>query len=113
MSAIIRLFTFATTALAVLRLRKREQQEAPFSLRYPRTIVAAALGLCAWLFLSSAWQEARDAGIAAVLGFGIYWLHNIWLRTSWLRRRRQKSSTLPENQAKNQPNTSLSLAQHE
>ncbi|MBC7919952.1 MAG: amino acid permease [Ferruginibacter sp.] len=74
LSAIIRLFTFATTCAALPRLR--HASPAPFRVKAGGVVAAAALLLCGGLLLNSTWQEARDAGIAAAVGLVIYVLYS-------------------------------------
>lgn len=75
LSTIIRLLYFALTCAALPVLRRRHPaQPAPFRLWGGPVLAALCVGLCGWLLLSSTGTEARDVGLAAVAGLGLYFL---------------------------------------
>jgi APA family basic amino acid/polyamine antiporter len=73
LSTTIRLATYAVTCAALPVLRRRERGgPAPFAVAGGEFIAAVALVLIAWLFVSSAWPDARAALIAAAIGLLLY-----------------------------------------
>ena len=72
-SVLARLFAYATTCLALPFLRRTPSASpARFRLRAGTTVCVIALLLIAWLVSNATIAQARDAGIAAVLGLLIY-----------------------------------------
>jgi len=73
LSTIIRLAYFALTCAALPVLRRRlPAQPAPFQVWGGGAVAVLCVGLCLWLLSNSAAHEARDVGIAAVVGLGVY-----------------------------------------
>jgi basic amino acid/polyamine antiporter, APA family len=79
-SALIRLFTFVTTALAVFILRKK-QGAAPFQIRYPFVIVALAVVLCVGLLWYSNWKEVEAVAVLAAIGYFIFGSYQWWQKS--------------------------------
>jgi amino acid transporter len=67
-SAVIRLFTFVTTALSLLRFRKK-MGPAPFTIRHAPSVVVVVILVSFGLLWYSGWDEVRAAVILAVVGF--------------------------------------------
>ncbi|RPD47773.1 amino acid permease [Hymenobacter sediminis] len=75
LSTIIRLAYFALTCAALPVLRRRNPaQPAPFQVWGGVVVAVLCVLLCLWLLSNSAATEARDVGIAAVVGLGLYFL---------------------------------------
>jgi amino acid transporter len=73
MSAITRLIVYAASCAAVPVLRRRAGvPSAGFALRGGALIPIVALGLCLWLLSNSGAAEARNVGIAALLGLALH-----------------------------------------
>jgi amino acid transporter len=73
LSTVIRLTTYASTCAAVLVLRQRDADHTRlFLIPAGRAISIASLLLIVWLFSSSAWSEAIQTLIAAVIGLALY-----------------------------------------
>lgn len=73
-SVIARLLSYAATCAALPVLRRRDTAPVAFFVA-PGGVAAslASLVLVAWLLSNSTLQQARDAGIAAVVGLVMYW----------------------------------------
>jgi amino acid transporter len=72
-STLIRLITYGTTCLALMKLRREaDAPEATFTVPGGPAVVVAALALTAWLLLSSTWMEAFMVAAAAILGMLVY-----------------------------------------
>jgi amino acid transporter len=72
-SVLARLFGYATTCAALPRLRRRpDATPARFLAPAGSVVAVVALILVVWLVTNSTAAQARDAGIAAVLGLLIY-----------------------------------------
>ncbi|TWI95292.1 amino acid transporter [Mucilaginibacter frigoritolerans] len=71
-SAIIRLFTFITTCLALPILRKKQIKRAPFTVPGGVFIAIISIALCLFLFLNINSGEAVNAGLLALTGLAIY-----------------------------------------
>lgn len=79
-SVIARLITYAVTCAALPMLRRKAGAlPARFTTPAGVVVAAAALLLSAWLLSSTTGRQARDTGIAAVIGLLIYYLPK-WLR---------------------------------
>ncbi|RIV20047.1 amino acid permease [Fibrisoma montanum] len=75
LSTIIRLSYFALICAALPILRRRtDLDRATFIVPAGWVIAILAAGLCVWLLANSSWREARDVGVAAVIGFVLYGL---------------------------------------
>jgi len=75
-STVARLVTYFATCGALPLLRRRNPAASnPFRLRGGSYIAFAGMGLCVWLVTAASLREARDAGIAAAAGMGIYALY--------------------------------------
>ena len=75
LSTIIRLGYFALTCAALPVLRRRHPaQPAPFQVWGGAVVAVACVALCLWLLSNSAANEARDVGLAAAAGLGLYFL---------------------------------------
>jgi amino acid transporter len=72
LSTVIRLLTYASTCAAVQVLRRRDGAVGYFVMPAGKVISTASLLLIAWLFSSSAWSEALQTLIAAVIGVVLY-----------------------------------------
>ena len=73
LSTVIRLATYASTCAAVQVLRRRGGNEAGlFMMPAGNAISTASLLLIVWLFSSSAWSEAIQTLLAAVIGLMLY-----------------------------------------
>jgi hypothetical protein len=59
--------------LPVLR-RRHPAQPAPFQVWGGAVVAVACVALCLWLLSNSAANEARDVGLAAAAGLGLYFL---------------------------------------
>lgn len=71
-SAIIRLFTFITTCLALPLLRKKENTPAPFTVKFGVAIAIFSILICLLLLVNITRQEAVDSLIAVLIGVAIY-----------------------------------------
>jgi len=71
-SAVIRLFTFITTCLALPLLRKKQSKRAPFTVPGGVYIAVIAILVCLFLFLNTDRNEAVNAGMLALAGLIIY-----------------------------------------
>jgi APA family basic amino acid/polyamine antiporter len=71
-SAIIRLFTFITTCLALPLLRRTQTKQAPFTVPGGVFIAIISILVCLFLFLNIARSEAVNAGVLALSGLVIY-----------------------------------------
>jgi amino acid transporter len=78
LSAIARLIVYASTSLAVLRLRRTRRS----TFRVPASMHIAALVFCGWLVASLTWNEALAVSIVWLVG-SLLWTGR-WL---WQRRR--------------------------
>jgi len=75
-STITRLITYAVTCASLLVLRRKaSEQPALFRVPAGAFVSIVSLGLCIWMLSSSSWDEARDVGIAAVLGLLMYFMY--------------------------------------
>ena len=72
LSTVIRLVTYASSCAAVQVLRRRDGEVGLFIMPAGKVISTAALLLIVWLFSSSAWSEALQTLIAAVIGVVLY-----------------------------------------
>jgi APA family basic amino acid/polyamine antiporter len=80
-SAIARLVTYAATCVSLLVFRARKDAPpAMFKVRGGAIAAIASLILAGWLLSNSTATEARDAGIAAVVGIVIYFGYKLWVR---------------------------------
>ncbi|RKR80425.1 amino acid/polyamine/organocation transporter (APC superfamily) [Mucilaginibacter gracilis] len=73
-SAIIRLFTFVTTCLALPLIRLKEKDRAPFSVRGGVFIAAIAILVCLLLAVNIGREEAINAFILTLVGIVLYFL---------------------------------------
>ncbi len=71
-SAIIRLFTFITTCLALPMLRLKRRDRAPFTVPGGVYIAVFAILVCLFLFANIDHGEAVNAGILALAGLAVY-----------------------------------------
>jgi len=72
-NAMIRLVTYAVTALALIVLRRRAKAPpAGFSVAGGPFVASAAILLCMWVISRSTGREARDLAIAAGVGLLVY-----------------------------------------
>jgi len=71
-SAIIRLFTFITTCLALPMLRLKRGDRAPFTVPGGGYIAAFAILVCLFLFANIDYTEAVNAGFLALAGLAVY-----------------------------------------
>jgi basic amino acid/polyamine antiporter, APA family len=80
-SAMVRLSLYIITAICLIVLRTRRDQPAP-SFRVPGGLVipVLAIALSCWLLSNSSGREARDAGIAALIGLALYGLTKLGSR---------------------------------
>jgi amino acid transporter len=76
-SVVTRLFVYAVTCAAVPVFRRSPQKAAPAGFLIPggRIIAVLALLLIVWLLLQTTLGEARDTGIAILIGFALYFLN--------------------------------------
>jgi amino acid transporter len=80
-STIIRLMAYAVTCAAVPVLRRKSgTPAAAFRAPAGTAVAVAALALCVWLLLNSAWAEARVVTLAAGLGLLCYAVFKIATR---------------------------------
>jgi len=78
-SAIARLATYVVTCAALPVLRRRANVPAAmFRVRGGTIVAVAALILAVWLLANSTLKEARQAGIAALVGLVIYFGYRIY-----------------------------------
>jgi APA family basic amino acid/polyamine antiporter len=80
-STISRLITYMITCSALPVLRRRSDVPAAM-FRAPGGTAAAVLAtlICIWLLSNSTYSEARDTGIAIVVGLAVYFLHRVMRR---------------------------------
>ena len=71
-SAIIRLFTFITTCLALPLLRRKEAAAAPFTVKYGVAIALFSIIICLLLLVNITFKEAVDSLIAVLIGVAVY-----------------------------------------
>jgi APA family basic amino acid/polyamine antiporter len=71
-SAIIRLFTFITTCLALPLLRKQQTKRAPFTVPGGVYIAVISIIVCLFLFLNIDRNEAVNAGMLTLAGVAVY-----------------------------------------
>ncbi|MFN8138638.1 MAG: APC family permease [Fimbriimonadales bacterium] len=74
-STISRLLTYAATCVAVIVLRQRSRDRAPFSVPGGIAVAVAGFGLCVWLVVSSGTTELMAGSIAAGAGLLVYSAH--------------------------------------
>ena len=72
LTAIARLLIMTTTCAAMPVLRLRTGERAPFRVPAGWLVAVLALALCAWLLAASPLREARDVGLALVVGLLLY-----------------------------------------
>jgi amino acid transporter len=73
MSAVVRLMAYMTTCVALLVLRRNPSApRAPFLAPAGPVVAVIAVILSLWLLSNSPWNEMRLAGIAVLLGLGLY-----------------------------------------
>lgn len=74
-SAMVRLSTYIITAICLIVLRRRGDQPVPaFQVPGGLFIPILAIALSLWLLSNSSAREARDAGLAALVGLVLYGL---------------------------------------
>jgi APA family basic amino acid/polyamine antiporter len=72
LSAIIRLFTFITTCLALPLLRGKAAAPAPFKVKFGVAIAIFSIIICLLLLINITRQEAVDSLIAVLIGVAVY-----------------------------------------
>ncbi len=77
MSAVVRLMAYMTTCAALPLLRRNTSTPRPPFLAPAGPVVSVvAVILSLWLLSNSPWNEMRLAGIAVLLGLGLYLLYS-------------------------------------
>jgi len=79
-SAVIRLFTFITTCLALILLRRKQAPAAPFTVKLGPWLAASSIVFCLALLANISSREALDAVIVTLAGVVIYWFYIIFTR---------------------------------
>ena len=74
-SVVARLVTYFATCGALPILRRRSTDAGAFRLPGGQFIAFAAMAICLWLLSNASLKEARDAAIAAAVGFAIFGLY--------------------------------------
>ncbi len=77
-SAIIRLFTFITTCLALPMLRSKQSKPAPFTVTGGVYIAFIAILVCVILFLNIDYSDVANAGFLALTGLIVYLTCKYW-----------------------------------
>ncbi|HEY8167060.1 MAG TPA: amino acid permease [Gemmatimonadaceae bacterium] len=82
-SVIIRLIVYAITCAALPVLRRRsDKRDTGFTVPGGTLVSITSFILCILLISNSGWREARDAGIAVVAGFVLYFAYRLRARES-------------------------------
>lgn len=74
-SAIIRIMIYGIVCIALIKLRKKkENQTGYFKVRYGKVVAIVGLLITCWLLSSSKLNEIRDVSIASAIGLIIYFV---------------------------------------